>query len=1086
MTYGAVHYESWQQIRAQLERWLAERYTDRLEISRILDASSIDSTKFRTDLSPLTTWNQIVRILESAPSELRRLLCEALQDYPNDETLHGALNALEGKSDPNGRVTFESLETAAGSRAAILRWLQNDWRRVGPCVCCIQGFSGIGKSHTADLLMASGSFQESSLVEIPEGRTSFQDFLLLVNESLDRDLNMRLVIGGDLALALEKIMLSPVLLVIDEFQNCLELDGTPLPGFESFFNRLRVARNHGRILLLSSRALDEDSIERVSVRTMGALSKPEGAHVLTNLLIEAGRESEIPDDLIGDVVSWLGGNPRALKTLVASLNHFPLEELIELDSAVWDLRNSRMSPEMILRLERRLIRKTYAAVSAESQRAMNRLAVHRRSFKYEAIEAITGSGQARNVTSELIDNFLLERRRNWYSLNPIVREVASGLLPEDTSGYASAHRAAASYYMRPFKARRATASRNAANFIEVRHHLMAIDELGQFADIAKLYALHLQKIYNRRTIVPSNQEELAQQIATLDGALAGGSPSSDLHYYLARLFLARDGKNDRARALDELKEAVAFPRCPLKAWSLLIDLGEMDLVCSALEAGSIELGDSMAIYLHLAKALRAVNRGDEAFSLLRAGLSRLGPEHNVVQFYEVAGKMMVASGRSEDALDLLREGIARFTPEHNVVQLYQAAAKLMAATKRDDALDMLSEGITRLRSEHSVSSLYHAAAQMMVAGGRRDEGLDLLRDGITHISVEHGVFQLYLAAARIMEAGGRRDDALDLLRGGIARISPEHGVLHLYLATSVMMVAGGRRDEALDLLRGGITHISAVHGVASIYQTAAKMLAGTGRADQAVDLLREGIASVDQEYGLVHIYQAAGRILAGAGQDDNALDLLRQGITRISPEHGVVAIYQTAAKMLADVGKDGQALDLLREGIARAGSEPGAAHIYQAAAGLLAGAERNEDAVDLLRDGIARLGPESNVAPLYQTAARMLADAGRDDEAFQLLREGISRVGSEPGVVHIYQTAARMHADAGRGDQALDLLREGIARVGVEPGAVQLYRAAARILTASGRDDEAIDLLRAGRQLGLALSDRLPGSNRPPPESIDD
>ncbi len=1040
MTDESVLSELWRPIRVKLERRLADWYADRLEVARILDAGFIDPTKIRTDLPPLTTWNQILRRLESTPEELRRLLDAVQQDYPNDETVQAALDALEETPGSGARMPVESLDSAPGSRASILHWLQNDWRHAGPCVCVIQGFSGVGKSHTADLLMASRSFPKSSLVEIPEGRTSFQDTLLLVNESLDRDLDTRLLMGGDLASELEKVLTSPILLVIDEFQNCLEADGSPLPGFETFFSRLRVARHHGRILLLSSQALDEESFERVSVRTMGGLSKPEGARVLTNMLAEADRQSEIPQDLIDDVVSWLGGNPRALKMLVASLSHFPLEELIDLDPAVWELRDSRMSPEMIIRLERRLVRKTYTTVSVESQRAVSRLSVHRRSFKYEAIESAISPGLARNATRELIDNFLLERRRNWYSMNPIVREVTAALLPEDQAGYTSAHRAAASYYMRPFKSRRATASRNATNFIEARYHLMAIDNLNMLADIAKLYALHLQKIFDRGTIVPSNKEEISQQIATLDAALTGGSPASDLHYYLARLFLARDGENDKVRAIEELKEAVILPRPPLKAWSLLIDLGEFETVRSALDDGSIETGVSMRIYLRLAKAFQGAGRGDEAFNLLHVGTARLEPVHDVVQFYAAAAKIMAAAGRRDDALGLLRGGIARLAPEHNVVELYQVAAKMTAAAGHPgDALDLLLEGITRLQSEHSVSSLYQDAAKMIAAAGQRGDALDLLLEGITHVSPEHSVVQLYLAAAETMVFRGQKDDALNLLHAGIARVSAEHGA-------------------------------------SSLYQAAAKMMAAAGHGNQAIDLLREGLTLINPENGVSSLYQDAAKMIAAAGHRGDALNLLREGITRIRPEHGVVQLYQMAAEMMA-AEHDSEAIDLLREGINRVGPENGLSLLYQAAAKMMSAAVHNDQAIDLLRTGISRLGPEHNVAPLYQVAAKMMAAAEHHDQAIDLLREGINRVGPEPGGVHLYQTAARMMTDTGRKDQALGLLREGIAHAGIEPGAVHLYRAAARIMAAAGQVDEATKLLGAGRQLGLALPDSLP----PPP-----
>jgi hypothetical protein len=104
--------------------------------------------------------------------------------------------------------------------------------------------------------------------------------------------------------------------------------------------------------------------------------------------------------------------------------------------------------------------------------------------------------------------------------------------------------------------------------------------------------------------------------------------------------------------------------------------------------------------------------------------------------------------------------------------------------------------------------------------------------------------------------------------------------------------------------------------------------------------------------------------------------------------------------------------------------------------------------------------------------------AGHDDQAIDLLREGINRVGSEPAGVNLCQAAANLMAAAGHRDDAVKLLREGIARAGAEPGAANLYRTAARLMTVSGHEDEAIELLSSGRQIGLALPDRMQSADR--------
>jgi tetratricopeptide (TPR) repeat protein len=813
--------------------------------------------------------------------------------------------ALESSVHRGHTNSTEATESLTDSRAVLLQWLKNDWPKSGPCVCFLQGFSGIGKSHMAETLMSSGAFQRSSFVEIPDGRTSFQDALLLINESLDRDLDLRLAMGSDLASSLSKVLAEKILLVIDDFQNCLEGDGSPLAGFEDFFSRLRMPRHNGRVLLLTSKAVNEDRLERVSVRTIGSLGKSEGVSLLADMLADVARESEIPEELLSDIVSWLGGNPRALKTLVAGLSHFSLDELIELDSTVWELRNRRMHPEMVQRLERRLISKTYGMVSGDAQRVIRGLSVHRRSFKYEAAEATVGPKLARAIVSELIDVFFLERRRNWYLLNPIVREVASRLLAEEETAYNSAHRAAAAYYTKPFRSKRATASRNAANLIELRYHLMAIGDLSRFSEVAQLYALHLEATFDSKAPMPTNQEEIAQQIAMLGAALAGGSPSPDLHYYLAQLFLARGSPEDEMRAVEELREAIRLPRCPHKAWFLLIDLGDLEATTSALSI-SLCVPDkfSVQIYRRLAQGLSARGERDEAIRVLLEGINRHGPEHNVVVLYEALGSSLEAvSDSREDARQLFQEGIVRIGPEHNVYQLYlQIAALLVRENRPNEALESLRQGISRIGAEHSVISLYMASIELLTNMDRRNEAVALAYQGISRIDPEHDLVALYLAAAKLMTWPGQRDDAIALLREGIARIHPENNVVALYLALIKQLGAAGRCGEAIGVLREGIACVASEDEVVSLYLSINDLLTVHDEASEAADLLREGIARIHPENNLVALYLALGKQLTAAGKRSEAVGVLRQGIIRVSREgreDDVLTLYRAMDKLLA-------------------------------------------------------------------------------------------------------------------------------------------------------------------------------------------
>ncbi|HET9655602.1 MAG TPA: hypothetical protein VFP72_09625, partial [Kineosporiaceae bacterium] len=150
---------------------------------------------------------------------MRKLLVVVQQDYPDDAILINAQNAFDADGF-NSLVAASEASSGAGARESVYSWLLGPWRKGGPCVCCLQGLSGVGKTHTAERLMASGVFEGTVLIETPIG-ADLEQILLLVSEHFDRYLDVSLPAGADLSDSILRVLKRPILVVLDEFQNCL-------------------------------------------------------------------------------------------------------------------------------------------------------------------------------------------------------------------------------------------------------------------------------------------------------------------------------------------------------------------------------------------------------------------------------------------------------------------------------------------------------------------------------------------------------------------------------------------------------------------------------------------------------------------------------------------------------------------------------------------------------------------------------------------------------------------------------------------------------------------------------------------------
>src|ERR1035438_6868635 len=114
----------------------------------------------------------------------------------------------------------------------LAAWLGDEWWSTGPTICCLEGFSDVGKTEIrrslVDKLRAQGVPTVSIDVQEP-GQAQFDDFLLSVAQEFANegdDTLARAIDEGTDAQRLIGILANslrePWLLVLDEFRNALE------------------------------------------------------------------------------------------------------------------------------------------------------------------------------------------------------------------------------------------------------------------------------------------------------------------------------------------------------------------------------------------------------------------------------------------------------------------------------------------------------------------------------------------------------------------------------------------------------------------------------------------------------------------------------------------------------------------------------------------------------------------------------------------------------------------------------------------------------------------------------------------------
>ncbi|MDX6695598.1 MAG: hypothetical protein QOF02_3201 [Blastocatellia bacterium] len=540
-------------------------------------------------------------------------------------------------------------------RDNIIDRLVNKWMPGGPTVAILQGFPGCGKSQLA-LAVATKALRSLDPEEPPMDSADpvvdlFLNLALALEArglpALEQELNKGDKAKPDKAL-LNLLRREQILIVVDEFQRLFPKDkSTPPPAWAKLVEDLNNSRAQGRLLLISNRFIKTERwSENCHVEELHGLPDQEAESLFTELLESQGLDAAVPTGRRREIVHRLGGNPRALKTLVIGLRTDTLDDLLSTAPDLLEPGDVALDPKLVEDFEREVLERALPRFEADLLKFMRWLSVHRRPFKKEALAQFTGGRESPEaLRKQLFDRFLLERTAGGDIPHPLAREISVTRLRTEGREWAQAHNLAANYYFRYFKARQLTGTSNlAASYTELRHHLYEAGRIGELYEASEKLTQYAISQIGLNTPVPTHKELVEERIALLS-ALPNDQRPKVLEYHLARCYLKRGEVGDKERALKHARRGTG--RHPHAApWILRLDL-------------EYELNGFYTALPVISEALRNIKADEDASSI-----------------YQRGAEMMAKDNRLDDAITLLEKGIAVIPADKNLFSLYQSAIEL--------------------------------------------------------------------------------------------------------------------------------------------------------------------------------------------------------------------------------------------------------------------------------------------------------------------------------------------------------------------------------------------------------------------------
>jgi tetratricopeptide (TPR) repeat protein len=919
-------------------------------------------------------------------------------------------------------------------RKHILQDLTDNWLKSGPAVSILQGFPGIGKSQLAAEL-ASNYSKCIALVEPPlEAENTANDLLTDLALSLDKegisDLLHEMDKGkrGDPYNTLYHVILrNHLLIIIDDFQRVFESNSTyPPKQWEILVEKLNNSRlPHGRLLLISNR-LVKNSIwnENSNSIVLNGLTDKEAQEYFRDLLISKGLISKVPDERLGEISHRLGGNPRAIKTLVSGLIFDSLDNLLSLSPDLFSTGDIIMNHLLVEDFEREIINRTLSRVESDLLRFMRFASVYRRPFdKLALAEYKSDQIEPNSLRRQLIERFLMISSPFGDELHPLAREVSVARLSEDASDWKIAHDLAANYYLNRFKVSQKIGAKNiASSYVELRHHLYESKRTSDLKNVSDRIIKFALSFIDKpaQSKVPESTETIEERIALIS-AISDTERPKGLEFHLALCLKHRNLPDDYQAALVHARKAVG-PRAYYASWLLLI---ELEYALNGIDAMLKTHNDALkylesesnvfSLYHRCAQILRADDKTDIAIDLLEKGISSQGITCKS-SLISLCAKYMEESGKVQDAIDLIKIKLGDENLSEPAI-LYKRCANLMKNNNQ------VNEAITLLRSAidkpgmTKVYSMYLMCSEMLFSIGEKDEAIIVLKDGLNNSDVRDPI-EIYKKCSEMLVNIGQPEEAITLMEAGISNRSiKEPNLIHIYFAE--LMEKIGKAEYGLSLLKRAL--VSSKKPDSFMYLSYAKILFHLRRLEEASDILKDGISRSGMK-DKSQLIQMCSDLLCRQDRVSEGIEMLAQGIEDPSINNKFI-LYHAYSNLLEKNGRMKEAIDILKEGI-KAPSVENKSILVQACAKLLDRDGKSSEAVVLIKTFLDKPGV-TGLAPLYQICAKIMDKSGYRKDAIKLLKDAIKgpRIGN---LVSLYQVCADLMLKEGQMSNAKELVTEGL------------------------------------------------------------
>jgi len=715
------------------------------------------------------------------------------QSFPNrsSSNSHKRFNHLE---NPVAETSLENINTdQTGSkfygkqRERILQDLTRDWFTLGPTVSILQGFPGSGKSQLA-AEVATKFPRSIEPVEPPsEAEDPSADILIDLANSLDNagfpDILCEMDKGkhGDPFIALHHLIhRNSILIIIDEFHRLFnESNGLPPNEWQTLIGKLNKSHNsRGRLLLISNRLVKKSRwCESSNFVELNGLSDEEAKEYFSEQLQSKDLTYKVPTNRLSEIGHRLGGNPRAIQTLVSGLMYDSLDDLLSLSPGLFSPGDVKIDPFLVEDFERDIIELALTHVENDLLRFMRWSSVHRKPFDKSALaEYKLSQAEPNFLRRQLIDRFLMTSSPLGDELHPLVREVSITRLSEESDDWLKAHNLAANYHLNRFNVSQKVGTKKiATSYVELRHHLYEsgrIEDLHKLSDRLIKFALSHIDI-PAQSKVPENTETLEERIALIS-AMSNDQTPKGLEFHLALCLKHRNVGDDYINALFHVRKATG-PRAYYAVWLLLIELeysiNGINAMLKAQKEALKYLGNgsnSFSVYHRCSQILSIDNKTNEAINLLEKGINTPGVTC-LSSLIRLCTEYMESSGSIQDAINLIDSKLSDDDlPEPGI--LYKRCANLMARNDQlDEAINLLKNAITK-PGMTKVYSIYLLCSELFYKSGRKDEAVNILKEGIANCDVRDPL-EIYRKCAEMLVKQGQPEEAITILEGGLTNKS---------------------------------------------------------------------------------------------------------------------------------------------------------------------------------------------------------------------------------------------------------------------------------------------------------------------------